>query len=88
MRGLRVQTQSQQPGNRLFAMTSLAPARKPSDKSSDSRTASDLAMPVLQPSKASARQHTLLRRYARDRIGSWHVLRDSRFRTYFVGSTI
>jgi MFS family permease len=28
------------------------------------------------------------RRYVRDRIGSWHVLRDARFRAYFVGSTI
>jgi MFS family permease len=69
-------------------MTTIAPARSPSDKSAESLTATDAELPEPEPSESSRRADTLLRQYVRDRIGSWHVLGDARYRAYFAGSTI
>jgi MFS family permease len=67
-------------------VTTLAPPRDPAEESAASQAA-EFVTAAPRPANPS-RLPTLAPRWARDRIGSWHVLRDDTFRAYFVGSTI
>jgi predicted MFS family arabinose efflux permease len=87
-RPLGVQIPSQYAPSRPRAVTTLAPPCDPAEEPAASRHGAQLVAAKPRPPKPGAGLRTLARRYAQDRMGSWHVLHDSVFRTYFVGSTI
>jgi MFS family permease len=85
--GIAAQILSRHSKGRLIGMTTLAARPVPSEEPAELPTVPDLVT-ARQPSRMTARLDTLTQRSARGRISSWHVLRDSKFRAYFIGSTI
>lgn len=71
-----------------IGLVSLKALTEVSDDSQQPANGPELRAPRAATLSPLARPRVLGRRYAADRMGSWHVLQQRDFRAYFIGTTV